>query len=725
MWKSLWNIVLHNLLEEADRWRLWIPVAFGMGIVAYFWIPVEPPLWIGWTLSGIALACFLLSTQRKGAAPFLYFCLAGALCLCLGFAVATTRTALVHTTLLNRPFRSVDLEANIRAVETTPYGARVLLENITAQRRLPPLRYVHLTWRGQSKPFSSELMPGVRVRARATLLPIKPPIAPGSFDFRRHAFFQGVSAGGFLLAPLVVIGPPSQRTLSSWISSLRFAVNRRLETQLPPQIAAIACALTTGEKAGISPAVRQHFIDSGTAHILAISGLHMTLVGGTLFLLLRYLLCCLPFLGSHPHIKKWAACVSWAGTLGYLGLSGAGVPSIRAFLMHTIVTLAVLLNRVALSLFSVSLAAMVILLMTPEALVSPGFQMSFAAVVALIVAYERGAKSQSCQRRWLAYIAGLVGTSFIASIATAPFSIYTFQQCSFMSIPANMLAVPLTGTWIMPCAIAALLLMPFGKEAIFLEGMRHGIQWLMRIAQTVAGWYGAHVIIAPPRASTLGFGVVGALWLALWSRRWRWWGILPIGGMLTLYVSTPFPNFMIDAAATCVGVRATPQLLITARNRARAAQKVWSQRLGSSTPFARLTACKEKGLWCFSAAGQPTLYVTDNQYQGDQLGPPSCWHIDLSGRFSDAALGRQEILAGLGGYVFICNGKLVFRSVRQAVGERPWSFKVSVVPPTASPRKSALRAQRMPLPRSPRTLPDDADRKNEKKYVSHAPLLHP
>jgi competence protein ComEC len=716
--------VLQNLLEETNRWRLWIPVALGTGIAVYFWLPVEPSLWVGWTLSGIALAFLIPSIRQKEIHPGFYFCSAGAFCVCLGFAIATTRTACLHTTLLNRPFRALELEADVISIETAPHGARVLLENIKAQRHLPPLQRVHLTWRSKDKTPVPALVPGVHVRAHATLLPIKPPTAPGSFDFRRHAFFQRVSSHGFLIAPPIVLDTSKKCTLSAWFSSLRFAVNRRIERKLPPQVAAIACALTTGEKSGISPAIRQHFSDSGTAHILAISGLHMTLVGGVFFLLLRFLLCCIPRLATHPRIKKWAAVASWIGTFGYLGLSGAAIPSMRAFLMHTIVTLAVLLNRVALSMFSVSLAAVVILLTTPEALISPGFQMSFAAVVALIAAYEHKGIGRFFQRRWLAYIAGLAGTSFIASMATTPFSIYTFQQCSLISIPANMLAVPLTGTWIMPCAVGALLLMPFGKEEIFLKSMEYGIQLLMKIAQTVASWHGAHLIVAPPQASVLCLGVFGALWITFWHRCWRWWGLFPIGIAFLLYCSAPFPDFMIDAAATCVGARAIPQLLATSRNRARTAQKVWSQRLGSSEPFVRLKECAQKGLWCFSTGKPSILFVTDGRYQDDKPKEANA-HIDLSGRFHDASLGRLEILSGLGGYVFVRNGNLTFQSVRQAVGERPWSFKGSVIPPNASPRKNASKARHTPLLQSRQTPLDDDDNKEEKKGEDHAQFLLP
>jgi hypothetical protein len=389
--------------------------------------------------------------------------------------------------------------------------------------------------------------------------------------------------------------------------------------------------------------------------------------------------------------------------------------------MHTIVTLAVLLDRVALSMFSVALAATLILLATPEALVSPGFQMSFAAVIALIAAYERGELCFFLRNRWLTYVVGLSITSFIASIATTPFSIYTFQQCSLMSIPANMLAVPLTGTWIMPCAVAALLLMPFGREMFFLKAMGLGIQLLMNIAETVAGWYGAHLIVAPPSAGVLGLGVLGTLWVVLWHKRWRFLGLIPVGTSLLLCISTPPPDFMIDAAATCVGVRTDQQLLITSRNHARSAQKTWSQRLGSPSPFKK-RECVDKGLWRFPVENKPTVLVTDGLYEGN-LPCGGYLHIDLSDRFSKADLRRKEILDGLGGYVSVQpDRRLLFQSVRQAVGNRPWSFKGTVVPPIFFPRKNVSKGRDKLAPPLHQELLDDDGKKTARKCADHVQL---
>jgi competence protein ComEC len=698
--KSLKERGTTSLLEEFPRWRLWIPVALGIGIALYFALPQEPSLEVSWGLLGLLTVLFLTKRRHfREQHPLYYFFLIGIMWGFCGFSLAAARTAWLQTTLLYRSFPHLAFEGEVRLAETTPQGLRLTLAPIhfLTSRALPPLQKVILTGKGPKMfPFLAGIKPGTLVRGCATLLPIQPPLTPASFDFRRHAFFQGLSARGFLTEPPVVRKEaPATTRLShifSWGEAARFVVRQRITSFLPPCEAAIASALIIGEKSAIPPAVRQAFSDSGTAHILAISGLHMTLVGGVFFLLFRSLFCCIPFFAFRPQAKKGAAIASWLGTLGYLGLSGASTSSLRAFLMHTLIMLAVLWDRVAFSMSSVALAATLILLFTPEVLITPSFQMSFSAVIALIAVYERGNPTVVFARKGLRYLGGLCLTSLIASLATTPFSAYTFRQGSLMGIPANILAVPLTGFWIMPCAVGALIFLPLGGEGPFLRLMGWGLKGLERITEIVAHWPGAHLVIPPPTTFVLSLGVLGALWMVLWRRRWRFWGLLPMGSALAFYILTPCPDFMIDLAATCVGVRTAQGAFVTARNHARSAQKVWGQEWGYTAPLPKKGALTS-GLWSIKNPGQPTLLITEEAYTGPSPSRSGECHIDLSGRFPEATLTRTQIMAGLGGYGYFRKGKMLFFSVREAVGERPWSFRGSLArpPSRSSPKHSTIR----------------------------------
>jgi competence protein ComEC len=133
---------------------------------------------------------------------------------------------------------------------------------------------------------------------------------------------------------------------------------------------------------------RKAMRDSGLAHILAISGMHMVIMAGTWFWLVRGAWRCFRRWRFDTR-SAWAAVAALFGAAFYLALSGGAVPTIRAWIMMSIMLLAILLDRPAISMRNVALAALIILAWTPEILFSPSFQMSFAAVVGLIAVYER------------------------------------------------------------------------------------------------------------------------------------------------------------------------------------------------------------------------------------------------------------------------------------------------------------------------------------------------
>ena len=261
--------------------------------------------------------------------------------------------------------------------------------------------------------------------------------------------------------------------LGVWLAELRQSITDRILTQLPGETGAVAAALMTGYQTAVPEPVMAAMRDSGLAHLLSISGLHIGLVAGLLFVGLRRALALIPPLAlAHP-IKKWAAGAALIGAFGYLLLSGAPVPTQRAFLMTGLMLVAVLLDRRAISMRSVAWAACAILLITPEALVGASLQMSFAAVVALVAAYEGTRDYRMRQRigsgplrRAGLYVAGIALTSVVATLATAPYSVFHFNRLALYGVVANVLAVPLTGLWVMPWAVAAFLLMPFGLEGL-------------------------------------------------------------------------------------------------------------------------------------------------------------------------------------------------------------------------------------------------------------------
>ena len=325
---------------------------------------------------------------------------------------------------------------------------------------------------------------GAWVELRAVLRPPSPPVAPGAFDFQRHAYFQRLGGVGFAVTVARRTAPPGEvqaSVFAPWrlaLAGLRIEIADRIRAALDGPAGAVAAALMTGDRRAIPAHVLADMRDSGLAHLLAISGLHVGLVAAILFFGLRAALALVPKVALRYPIKKWAAAAALVGAFGYVLISGASVSTQRAFLMVGVVLLAVMVDRTAISMRLVAWAALIVLAMAPESLLGPSFQMSFAAVVALVAAYEVLRRRLSAWRaeagtlrRAGLYLVGVGITTIVATAATAPFAVYHFNRFAEYGLAANLAAVPLTALWVMPWAMAAFCLMPAGLEAVALTPM--------------------------------------------------------------------------------------------------------------------------------------------------------------------------------------------------------------------------------------------------------------
>lgn len=600
--------ILRQLAEERDRWILWWPVLFGAGIALYFAWPSEPPGWLGPAalIGALALA---LAGRRRPRSAIAALAIAA---LAAGFADAQWRSHQVAAPVLAKRLGPVAVSGQIRSLSVNPEGGRIVLQDLLIERLSPAAtpRRIRLRYGGKD---TEAFGPGDRVRLLAVLQPPPAPAAPGAFDFARQAYFQRIGAVGYAVSALTRIAAPPGRAPSeaAWLATIhadwqllwaswRRAVAQRVLAALPGAVGGIAAALMTGERGAIPREVIAAMRESGLAHLLAISGLHMGLVAGWLFFAVRLALALVPTLALNHPIKKWAAIAAACGGLGYLILVGATIPAQRAFIMVLLALLAVLLDRNPFSLRLVAWAAFVVLALVPESLLSVSFQMSFAAVAALIAGYEivvaRGwftaaagggsfGGDGSFGRGWLGrgglYLAGVLLTSVIAILATAPFAVYHFNRMAWFGLAANLIAVPLTGLWIMPCALVAFLLMPFGLEVIALVPMGWGIEVIIAVARRVAAWPGAVTAVRALPEAGLVLILAGGLWLCIWRRPWRLAGLpLLAAGLLSLLWLRP-PDLLISGDAKLIGLRDdTGRLWVSSDRRARYTAETWARRAG-------------------------------------------------------------------------------------------------------------------------------------------------
>lgn len=518
------------LLAEADRWFLWLPVAVAVGIVGFLSTEGPPPRAV-WIAAGLVVPLLAaLAVHQARHRPLVGLALAAVAGIAMGVAAIGHRLETVAAPVLDRAGAHTVEGRIVEIAPRTEGGVRLLLDRLVLDRLDPeatPER-VRVTLRTGG----DGLEVGMRVRLRAVLQPPRGPVVPGGFDFARQAWFERLGAVGWALGRPQPLEPLEGRS-ELVAATLRVAVTQRLVEVLPGTGSAIAAALLTGLRGGIDDAIWRDFQRSGLAHLLAISGLHMTLVAGTVFLLARWGLALVPALALRVPTKKPAALLALLAAAFYLALSGGTVPTQRAFLMVAAALLAILAGRDPLSLRLLACAATVILLVRPEAVLGASFQLSFAAVLALIAVWERigrGGRTgePGLVARLARYPLGVAATTLVASLATTPLAAFHFQTVPTYGVLANLLAVPLTTFWIMPAGLLGLSAMPFGLDGPPIRLMGAGIDLLLAIAHTAARLPGAALAVPAWPAAVLPLLWAGGLWLALWRRPWRLLGLLPI-----------------------------------------------------------------------------------------------------------------------------------------------------------------------------------------------------
>jgi competence protein ComEC len=598
--------LLELIASERDRWALWIPVLLGLGIGLYFSLGQEPPLWSALVgpLALSALLAVLWALKRSGEYVFLF--VQALLCLSLGFAAAKLRTEQFDAPVIEREIRNASIEGRIIGIKPGSDGfPRLIIKPTSISRladdKLP--RGLRLSYRGGQE----LLMPGTTVRFRATLMAPPGPVMPHGFDFARQSYFDGLGAVGYIISDLEAVEGDSARSAGSkvslWIVRARGQLAKRIREGLPGDRGALAAALITGDRSGIPPDKVDALRNSGLAHLLAISGLHMGMAGYAIFGLVRMVLAAIPFLAMRYPIRKWAAAVGLAGATTYLIISGAPISAQRAFIMLAFVFLAILLDRPAFTLRTVALAAIFILLLQPESLMEAGFQMSFAACTVLVSAYEAkrkwvrgrpkrgsfvlGAGEPVNMAHWFGsksvrYVGGIVLTTLLADMATAPFAVYHFNRFANLSLVANLGAVPFMGTLVMPPAVLALVAMPFGLEAWPLAVMGFGIDQILWVAESVsAKTYSISSVAAWPPAA-LFILVFGALWLLLWSKPWRLAGVAGIGAGLFIAMNASQPDLFIGRDGKNIAVLTDEGVLdIMKGRRSSYATDTWQRRAGA------------------------------------------------------------------------------------------------------------------------------------------------
>ncbi|MEO1200864.1 MAG: ComEC/Rec2 family competence protein, partial [Pseudomonadota bacterium] len=567
-----------------------------------------------------------------------------------------------------------------------------VVEGVASDER--PVR-VRLTRRGiDALPQAGDV-----ITIRAMLLPPPDAAIPGGFDFRRSAYLDRIGAVGYALANPIVVQPADQsldRGIRDMLERLRVAIAEDLRVAAPAGTGDISAALIVGLRDGIDDTVTQNLRDTGLAHILAISGLHMALFAGTLFALVRVGLAAVPGVGVRWPVKKLAASIALVGAVAYLGLSGAGIATQRAFIMATIMLVAVLIERPALTMRNVAVAAMIVMILSPGAVLSASFQMSFAAVAALIAAYrevqaralhgERGRRAPSpallMGRAAWRYVFALSLTSLVAGLATSLFAVYHFGRFPAYQLIANLVAMPVFGTLVMPPAVATLLCLPLGLEAIPLKVMGLGIDLVTGIAAAIAAWPGARIGLSDI-AMPIMVGVSLGAWLWFIGQgviRFAGIAIVSIGLVLSPVLNASPIGFIDREAGLIAADTETGWSFAGVRRSGFVIEAVLRSRGDARDPGdIAFDRCKDSVCTLDTVSGH-SIGLFDAMPEPDQ----AC-HVDvavLRGRPNrpcpDAilVLDWDDIDRHGASYIYeTANGGLMLRGARDRQSTRPWSLQ--------------------------------------------------
>ena len=553
---------------------VWVPVFIGCGAALWFAWGVDPVLWH----YGAALAVVFLGGAGAVRGPHLARPLLWALvCSALGFGAAGLRAAYVAAPMLEFSYYGA-VTGRVIGIDRSQSDAlrltldRVVLDNLSPDRT--PQR-VRISLQGaQSAPQMGQV-----VMLTAHLSAPSGAAAPKDFDFRRMAFFQGLGAVGYTRSPVLLWAEPAAG--AQRIDRLRSHLAAAMMQAMPSQAGAFATGAMTGDRAAITQDTVEALRNSNLAHLLAISGMNLAFLAGFVFVLIRYGLALIPPLALRVNAKKIAAIVALGAALFYWLLSGANVSTTRAMLMISVMLGAVLLDRQAVSMRAVAMSAIVLLLVQPESLFEAGFQLSFAATIALVGGYSALDKTIARGRlpRWMMPVYVLVLTSVVAGLATAPYAAAHFNRFSDYGLLANVLTAWAMSA-LMAAGVMAAILAPLGAQAPAIWAMEMSSAWILAVAHWVAGLEGAVTMIPAPMPLVLPLVTLGGLWLLVWQGGRRWAALPIMAAALALWASSPRPDLLISADGRLVGVMGPDGRALSSGKGAGFAAQTWLENDG-------------------------------------------------------------------------------------------------------------------------------------------------
>ncbi len=668
---------------EATRHFLWVPACFGAGIAGYYAAPIEPPLWLLPMLAALAVtACAML--RRSFLPPLLAIAL-----VLSGGAYANIRAQAHHPVMLHEALEPRETMGVVRDIERTEHGVRLLLDQVMVAdlpaEQTP--KQVRLSVRFKKDAAFELPHIGDAIAMRAGLMPAMGPALPGGFDFARFFYLRDIGAIGYGLPPWQILGANEPPDIATRFWTWRSRMTDSIVRELGPEVGGIAAGFITGDARAITDADFVAMRASNLYHIIAISGEHMVVISGVIFVALRLLLLLVPGgFGQRPEGKSAVAAITLALVSVYLFVTGLPMSAVRAYVMIALVLFAVIVRRQVDALRSLAITAFVMLLYDPTSLLDPGFQLSFAATLALIALIDfrlvhRLPEGTGRLRRVLHAFGTMILVSVVAEAATVPLVVSMFNNVSPYGVFANSIATPLVSFYLMPLVALFFILLPLGLQSIALTLMKYGILGLLGIGRWVAGFWHAQVFAPALPDWGLALFVIGLLWICLWRTRVRRWGLVPaIIGAASVF-TTSAPDMLIGGTLKQIAFRGADGLVLARGRPTSMMNELWANGTGYvALPQADAPDWRCDKLGCVAEVkGQNVAFPTDMAAMIEDCARSQTVVTLQAGMGCDGArvIGPKQ-LKDSNVAAFWMSGKngLRFETSADWQGVRPWSVRV-------------------------------------------------
>ena len=538
--------------EEYHHLSLWYFVSFIFGIVCFFENVSEFSFL---SLLSVVIPLFISAIYLRNKNLLVFFAIACCLSFFVGFFVSSFQTSLVETKPIEKMIIA-DVTGEVIGIKPSLRGTQITLGNVKIDNDTLSKVRINI-----SQKLTTDLDYGAKVKLRAKLFPLSSSVLPGTFDFGFYMYMSGIEASGYALTT-PVISSKSNNSFSTYIQVLRTKIYNRLIEVMGSREGNFAAAILIGETKAIPRDIANNMRDSGVAHILSVSGLHLSLVAMLFFISSRALLNCSNFFAYHTNVKVIAAIISIVGSFAYLHISGANIAATRAFIMTAIFIVSTIWGRSPYPLRSLLIAAFLILLFLPQYVLHPSFQLSFTAVLCLISGYEFYIKNKSILGNSKGIIASIklyifanIYSSFLASIMTAPYVIYHFYKFANYSVLMNLIAVPMMSFFMMPLVLLASIVMPLGIDGPVLKLLSYFISIVIDSAEFIVKlpwsvWSVGHISPISLVVFTIGF-----FWISLWQTRWRLVGFVIILCSLLMMSFSSKPDFIYDHNLKMIAIK--------------------------------------------------------------------------------------------------------------------------------------------------------------------------